>query len=287
MTKKTASTESTVSTESTESTEFSVASEFLFDPSLMSEEFNAVRIPRLPYGIVINDNPCGIFIPEKNAIKAGWTNLESLTEFEFASGAKEKGLFFSTVRMAILGNVPPYIRYKTSDELGDMGGVYVGSYEFDRDLLDKKTMEVVSEHLVMFLDNSNNLLHTRPLRIRFKNVALWCLREALEEFYTAIELVFAKLTLTNASGKNDKWRSLCVFCATFKPVKEGESSNKSWCMKVDNWLMPSIDNFPSMFLGVKVMKDTIWESYDMNVGSLSPKTKALPGSNQLLLRSAE
>lgn len=293
MTKKSQSTESTEPTESTESTVSvmpeSIASEFVFDPSLMGEEFNAVRIPRLPYGIVINDNPCGIFIPEKNAVKAGWTNLEGLTEIELASGTKERGLFLSTVRMVILGNVPPYIRYKVSDKLGDISGVYVGSYEFDRDLLDKKTMEVVSEHLIMFLDENNNLLHTRPLRIRFKNVALWSLREALEEFYIAIELTFAKLTQTNASGKTDKWRSLCVFCATFKPVKEGEGSEKSWCCKIDNWLMPSIENFPSIFLGVKAMKDTIWESYDMNLGSLSPKTnnKALPGSNQALLRSAE
>jgi len=280
MTKKS----STESTQSTESTESSVTPEFLFDASLMSEEFNAVRVPRLPYGIVINDNPCGIFIPEKNAVKAGWTNLEGLVELDLPSGDKEKGLFFSTVRMAILGNVPPYIRYKNSDENADLSGIVVGSYEFDRQLLNKKTMEVVSEHLIMFVDESNNLLHTRPIRIRFKNVALWCLRESLEEFYTASELVFAKLTSGKASGKNDKWRSLCVFCATFKPVKEGEGSNKSYCMKVDNWLMPSIENFGSIFLGMKAQKDVVWESYDMNLGSL--EAKALPRSEQMLLRSA-
>ncbi|MEG4286385.1 DUF5895 domain-containing protein [Microcoleus sp. A006_D1] len=281
MTKKSVSSDAVESTTSTES----IASEFQFDPSLMGEEFNAVRIPRLPYGIVINDNPCGIFIPEKNAIKAGWTNLEGLTEIDLASGAKEKGLFFSTIRMAILGNVAPYIRYKNAEQNGDLAGTVVGSYEFDRTLLDKKTMEVVSEHLVMFVDESNNLLHTRPIRIRFKNVALWCLRESLEEFYTAIELVFAKLTQGKASGKNDKWRSLCVFCATFKAVKEGEGSNRSYCMKVESWVMPSIDNFGSMFLGMKAQKDAIWESYDMNIGSL--EAKALSGSSQALLRSAD
>ena len=285
MTNKTAKTSAnTESTESTVSAEL-ITSEFQFDPSLMGEEFNAIRIPRLPYAIVINDNPCGIFIPEKNAIKANWTNFEGLTEVELPSGTKEKGLFLSIVRMAVLGNVPPYIRYKNADELGDLAGTVVGSYELDRHLLDKKTMEVVSEHLVMFLDESNNLLHTRPLRIRFKNVALWSLREALEEFYIAIELTFAKLTQTNASGKNDKWRSLCVFAAEFKAVKEGEGSNKSWCCKVDSYLMPSIENFSSIFLGTKVHKEQIWECYDMNIGSLQPK--ALPGNKQMLLRSAE
>jgi len=284
MTKKSDSSNSSDSSESIVSSE-SIASEFQFDPSLMSEEFNAPRTPRLPYAIVINDNPCGIFIPEKNAVKAGWTNLDNLSELDLPSGVQEKGLFLSSVRMAVLGNVPPYIRYKNADKNGDLSGTVVGSYEFDRALYDKKTMEVVSEHLVMFVDEANKLLHTRPIRIRFKNVALWCLREALEEFYTAIELVFAKFTGGKASGKNDKWRSLCVFSATFKAVKEGEGSNRSYCMKVESWVMPSIDNFPLMFLGVKAQKDTIWESYDMNVGSF--EVKVLPGSNQALLRSAE
>jgi len=266
----------------------SIASEFQFDPSLMSEEFNAPRTPRLPYAIVINDNPCGIFIPKKNAVKAGWTNLKDLKEAEVDfSGRKETGLLLSIVRMAILGNVPPYIRYKNADENGELSGtmVGIGFYDVDKPLLDKKTMEVVSEHLVMFLDNSNNLLHSRPIRVRFKNVSLWCLREALEEFYTAMETTFAKLADTTPSGKNDKWRSLCIFNCEFKPVKEGEGNNKSWCMKIDNWLMPSIDNFSSMFLGMKTQRSVVWESYDMNSASL--ESKALPGSNQALLRSAD
>lgn len=288
MTKK--STESTESTESkvSETSVFveEIASEFQFDPSLMSEEFNTPRTPRLPYAIVINDNPCGIFIPQKNAIKAGWVNIEDLKEVDF-SGRKEIGLLLSIVRMAILGNVPPYIRYKNADENGELSGtiVGVGFYDVDKPLLDKKTMEVVSEHLVMFLDNSNNLLHSRPIRVRFKNVSLWCLREALEEFYTTMEITFAKLADTTPSGKNDKWRSLCIFNCEFKPVKEGEGNNKSWCMKIDNWLMPSIDNFSSMFLGMKTQRSVVWESYDMNSASL--ESKALPGSNQALLRSAD
>lgn len=288
MTKK--STESTESTESkvSETSVFvkEIASEFQFDASLMSEEFNTPRTPRLPYAIVINDNPCGIFIPQKNAIKAGWVNIEDLKEVDF-SGRKEIGLLLSIVRMAILGNVPPYIRYKNADENGELSGtiVGVGFYDVDKPLLDKKTMEVVSEHLVMFLDNSNNLLHSRPIRVRFKNVSLWCLREALEEFYTTMETTFAKLADTTPSGKNDKWRSLCIFNCEFKPVKEGEGNNKSWCMKIDNWLMPSIDNFSSMFLGLQTQRSVVWESYDMNSASL--ESKALPGSNQALLRGAD
>ncbi len=259
--------------------ESSVMTEFQFDPALMGEEFNAPRVPRLPYGIVLNDNPAGLFIPEKNVIKAGWLNLTpELTEKELAGGEKAKGLFFTSVRMIILGNVPPYIRYKDNDDSGDMRGVIVGSYEESRHLLDKKTMEVCSEHLLMFLDDNNNLLHTRPIRFRFKNVALWSLRECLEDFYMAMELQFAQLTHTKASGKNDRWRALCVFEAQFKGIKEGEGSNRSYCCKIEEFTVPNPENFHTLFLGAIQKSAKVWETYDMNVGAFS-----LPESKQLLL----
>lgn len=261
----------------------SLVSEFQFDPALMGEEFNAPRVPRLPYGIVINDNPSGLFIPEKNAVKAGWVGLtaEAMTELELPSGEKSKGIFLSSVRMSILGNVPPYIRYKNSDDNGDMKSVVVGSYQFDRDLLDKKTMEVCSEHLIMFLGAENNFLHTRPIRIRFKNVALWSLLESLEDFYLAMEMQFAKLANIKASGKNDRWRSLCIFECLFKGIKEGEGSNKSYCCKVETFTMPNPENFQRLFLGATANGcANIWEAYDMNVGALNI---ALPESTQRLL----
>ncbi|MEG3842627.1 DUF5895 domain-containing protein [Microcoleus sp. herbarium14] len=263
-----------------ESVNESVATEFQFDPALMGEEFNAPRIPRLPYGIVMNDNPAGLFIPEKNVIKAGWLSLteEMFTEKELAGGEIAKGLFLSSIRMIILGAVPPYIRYKTSDELGDMRGVIVGSYEEARHLIDKKTMEVCSEHLVLFVDSNNNLLHTRPIRIRFKNVALWSLRESLEDFYIAMELQFAKLTHTKASGKSDRWRALCVLEAQFKGIKEGEGGNRSYCCKVEQFTLPTPENFHTLFLGAVQKSAKIWETYDMNVGAFMPSNQPLLGS---------
>ena len=264
----------------------SIVTEFQFDPALMGEEFNAVRIPRLPYGIVINDNPAGLFIPEKNAVKAGWVDLEptSLTEIELPGGEKAKGIFLKSVRMIILGSVPPYIRYKTSDELGDMRGVIVGSYSESHHLLDKKTMEVCSEYLLVFLSANNDLLHTRPIRIRFKNVALWTLLDALEDFYISMEIKFAQMTNTKAVGKSDRWRALCVFEGDFVAMKEGEGSNKSYCCKVVRFTLPEFANFHTMFLGLGTPQKSakIWEIHDMNIGAL-PRLSA--ESNQLLLGS--
>ena len=279
MTKKNESVNESVNESKSEST---IAAEFQFDPSLMGEEFNAPRIPRLPYGIVINDNPAGLFIPEKNALKAGWFQMEptSLTEIELPGGEKSKGIFLTSVRMIILGSVSPYIRYKTSDELGDMRGVIVGSYSDNHHLLDKKTMEVASEYLLLFLDTNNNLLHTRPIRIRFKNVALWSLLESLEDFYMAMEMQFAQLAKTKASGKNDRWRALCIFEAQYKGTKEGEGSNKSYCCKVEQFTLPTPENFQTLFLGAMQKYAKVWEAYDMNVCALQ---LSLPESKQLLL----
>lgn len=34
------------------------------DPELLSDSYNQVRRPLLPYGIVVNDKPAGLLIPE-------------------------------------------------------------------------------------------------------------------------------------------------------------------------------------------------------------------------------
>ncbi|MFP4336392.1 MAG: DUF5895 domain-containing protein [Halothece sp.] len=262
---------------------------FELDPELLSEEFNSPRVPRLSYGIVINDNPAGLFIPEKNLSKAGWNSTPELIELELPGG-KEKGVFLQSARMIVLGSMRPYIRYKNDDELGDEKLTAIGWYDENKHILDKKTMDAVSEHLIMFLNENNEPLHQRPIRIRFKNVALWSLKEAIEEFYTSMEILFAKLTATRASGKSDRWRSLCIFACTFKGIKEGEGNNKSYCCKVENYTQPTMENFVSLFLGRKEQKENIWEIYDMNAISLSVETPMIEPSMksvQSLLESQE
>jgi hypothetical protein len=238
-----------------------------FDPELTGEQFNAPRVPRLPYGIVINDATAGLFVPEKNLGKAGWFNIPELTELELAGG-KEKGVFLTSARMLVLGAMRPYIRYRNNEELGDDKLTAIGWYDENKQILDKKTMEAVSEHLIMFLDDKSDFLHQRPIRIRFKNVALWSLRDALDECYSAAELAFAKLSKTRASGKDDRWRSLVVFNCQFKGIKEGEGANKSYCCKVISYEQPTAENLRALFLGTKEKKNAVLETFDMNVGFL-------------------
>jgi len=260
--------------------------EFEIDPELLGEEFNAPRIPRLTYGIVINDNPAGIFIPEKNLSKAGWFGTPELTELDLAGG-KEKGVFLTKARMLVLGAIEPYIRFKNEQSLtqrnndASLALTAIGWYDENKHLLDKTIMDAVSEHIVMFLSESNELLHQRPIRIRFKNVALWSFKESLDECYSSAELAFSKITGIRASGKDNRWRSLVVFSCEFKGVKEGEGANKSYCCKVVGYDRPTIENLHTLFLGTKEKKQEIWEIYDMNTEAVS-----VPGLNSEPTKSA-
>jgi hypothetical protein len=270
-----------------ETPEINVASEFEIDPELLDEEFNSPRVPRLTYGIVINDNPAGLFIPEKNLSKCGWIGTPKLVELDLAGG-KEKGVFLTSARFIVLGRIEPYIRYKNEESLKEHGGDLslalsaIGWYDENKHLLDKKIMDAVSEHLIMFLSDRNEFLHQRPIRIRFKNVALWTLKETLDECYSSAELAFSKFTGLRASGKNDRWRSLVVFQCTFKGIKEGEGGNKSYCCKIETYLQPTIENLQTWFLGSKDKKAAVWELFDMNAagfalsGISEPTKSALP-----------
>ena len=265
-----------------------VSSEFEIDPALMGEEFNCVRPKRFPYGIVINAEIAGLFIPEKSLAKAGWFGTPEIVEKDL-SGGVEQGLFMTNARMIILGNVRPYLRYKTDlKDNPELEGIMIGWYDEYAEEIDKKLMSAVSEHLIMFLDNANNFLHQTPIRIRFKNVALWSLREALEQYYSQAELTFARMLNKKPSGKDDRWRSLCVVDVEFKGVKEGDARQKSYCCKVGTYIHPDEENFPALFMGTRTKMSAVLEKYDTSLGFdesvkallPAPTIFALPDSQQ-------
>lgn len=267
---------------------FDFSSEFEIDPSLLSEEFNCKRPKRFPYGVVINSENAGLFIPEKNLSKAGWLGKAEIVEKDL-SGGTESGLFLTNPRMIILGFINPYLKYKDTDNVPvELRNTVIDWYDTYSGEIDKKMMDAVSEHLIMLLDESNNFLHELPIRIRFKNVALWSLREALERYYSEAELTFAKLLNQKPSSKDDKWRALCVIQLQFKGVKEGKVKEASYCCKVVDYLSPNPENFPKLFMGTRVKMNAVMEKYDSSIGfdeqvkmSLPEPTKfaALPEGN--------
>jgi hypothetical protein len=205
--------------EGNEMNDFDFSSEFDIDPSLLSEEFNCKRPKRFPYGVVINSENAGLFIPEKNLSKAGWFGKAEIVEKDL-SGGTEPGLFLTNPRMIILGFLNPYLKYKDTELVPvELRNTVIDWYDSYAGEIDKKMMDAVSEHLIMFLDESNNFLHEVPVRIRFKNVALWSLKEALGSYYSEAEMSFSKLLNLKHSSKDDKWRALCVIQLQFKGMK--------------------------------------------------------------------
>jgi len=246
--------------------DFDFSSDFAIDPSLLSEEFNCKRPKRFPYGVVINSENAGLFIPEKNLSKAGWLSEAQLVEKDL-SGGTETGLFLTNPRMIILGFLNPYLKYKDADAVPvELRNTVIDWYDSYVGEIDKKMMDAVSEHLIMFLDESNNFMHEVPFRIRFKNVALWSLKEALSNYYSEAELTFSKLVGIKHSSKDDKWRALCVIQVQFKGVKEGTVKESSYCCKVVDYVKPNLENFPKLFMGTKAKMDEVLEKYDSTIG---------------------
>ena len=253
-------------------------SDFDIDPELLGSEYNQVRRPVLPYGIVINDNPAGILIPEDQLEKANWLAMPDDDDLTTVTLTEDvTGLLLTKARILVLGFIPEYIRYKS--DVPDVGGTVVGLYDEYKLNLDKKTMDVVSEHALVFLDQNNRPMHSTPIVIRFKNVALWSFKAARDEFYRLLEKTFSDYFKVPFSGKNDKWRSLGIIDCQFKAVKEGEGNNKSYCCKTVRYTKPTIDNLPQLYLGRLQDKTSIWNLHDTIAGFT--EAPALPASEEL------
>lgn len=261
---------------------YQAAQDYEIDPELFESKYNQTRKPSLPYGIIINDQPAGILIPTDQLIKSEWLEMpaeEELTTIELTE--QVTGLLITKTRMLVLAFVPEYIRYKPSEENGERAGTFVGIYEDCRHLLDKKKMDVCSEHALIFLNAKHKPLHQIPLVVRFKNVSLWSFKSAREEFYRALEKVFSDYCKQQGreieySGKNDKWRSLGVLNLEFKGLREGEGKNKSYCCKTYKITKPTLANFSKLFLEQPRKKEQIWQFHDTIAGFIEAEESQLP-----------
>lgn len=253
--------------------------EFEIDPELFNDNYNQVRKPILPYGIVVNDKPAGLLIPEDQLEKAGWIEIPGEDDLTTVTLTEDvTGLLITKGRLLVLAFAPEYIRYKSDVE--EVGGSFVGLYDDYRHSLDKKTMDVCSEHAIMFLDDKNQPLHTTPVVVRFKNVALWSFKSVREEFYRSLEKTFADYFQVPFSGKSDKWRSLGVLEIEFRAIKEGEGKNKHNCCKTVAYTKPTVENFPQLYLGKTTAKALIWQQHDAIAGFNEPQSlPALPGES--------
>lgn len=268
---------------------------FEIDPELLSPSYNQLRKPRLPYGIVVNDHPAGILIPDDQLETAGWLNPPQQLDTITLGDNEVTGLFLTDTRLCVLAFINEYIRYKDAEQLAKHGideqlaTSVIGPYEEFRSQLDKGVMDVCSEHAIIFLGEDNRPLHALPIVIRFKNVSLWSLRSTMEDYYRKLEKAFAEFVGQPFSGKSDRWRSLGILPIQFKAEKQGQGKNKSWCCKSEITVVPTTENLPELFLGRPTDKSLVWGFQEEIAGFsqlvlshnevTSESTKALPASN--------
>lgn len=255
---------------------------YKIDPELLDNKYNQTRKPSLPYGIIINNLPAGILIPFDQLIKSEWLEMPSQDELTTIELTEQiTGLLITKTRMLILAIAPEYIRYKPSEDNGKKAGTFVGLYENCRHLLDKKKMDVCSEHALIILNSRNKPLHKIPIVVRFKNVSLWSFKNAKEEFYRTLEKVFydhckQQKIKTKYIGKNDKWRSLGVLNIEFKAIREGKGKNKSYCCKTYKISKPTKANLFKLFLAQPQRKQQIWEFHNAIAGFIEADNSSLP-----------
>ena len=288
----------------------STAPSFDIDISdFLNPGFNTIREKSFPTATLINGTDIvaqgvGFFVNKKNLISAGWKVIDEskFVEADFPGNPeKDYGYIFTKVNMAIIASTPVYLRFKTDpDKAGDMAGTLIGWIDSFPDFYqaNKDKVDACCDRLIILLDESNQPLHKTPIKVRFRNVALWSSLPILAQFYESAEAAFTEYALekgfpTPNAAKDDKWRAAIAFKCTFFPEKVGTGSNKSQCCKIKEWVMPTKDNIKDWLLFQPELKALIWKEYDLNAVSFAaPKAlPPLPSSTPLALppglRSAE
>jgi Family of unknown function (DUF5895) len=73
------------------------------DPELLSDSYNQVRRPLLPYGIVVNDKPAGLLIPEDQLEKAGWLDIPDENDLTIVTLTEDvTGLLITQARLLVV-----------------------------------------------------------------------------------------------------------------------------------------------------------------------------------------
>jgi hypothetical protein len=215
------------------------------NPLLSGHKHNVRRQVRLPYALVVNKDDAGIHIPKEQLSKAFWYEMPEQFQKVVITTEPVEGYFLQQARILFLAKGRDYVRYKDDPDKVEPEKLnqYVGYYdelELQGIKFDKKVMDCINEFLVYFVDELNKLLHKIPFKIRFKNVALYSLLEALDSHYLMAETAYAEFAdegdeEVRFSSKSDAWRACVVFNVKFFSEYEGEGKNQSPCMKASEF----------------------------------------------------
>jgi len=215
----------------------------------------------LPTVIVLNDQlNYGYFIPLSTMAKCGWINFdeEQLISHTFRSGNTELGILIQSPRMLVCPKTDLYqFDAKASEE--QQTKVIVGLY--NAELKDDPNIKNERLYLVFFLDESNNPLHSTPLKYAARGVNGTTFELERRAFKMEMEACHAITNQVPAKPKNDLFHSLSVFCFTTKAELAGDKQ-KAWVCRIVGHEKPSTENWKNYFIGYSSLKEYAWSALE-------------------------
>jgi len=215
----------------------------------------------LPTVIVLNDQlNYGYFIPLSTMAKCGWINFdeEQLISHTFRSGNTELGILIQSPRMLVCPKTDLYqFDAKASEE--QQTKVIVGLY--NAELKDDPNIKNERLYLVFFLDESNNPLHSTPLKYAARGVNGTTFELERRAFKMEMEACHAITNQVPAKPKNDLFHSLSVFCFTTKAELAGDKQ-KAWVCRIVGHQKPSTENWKNYFIGYSSLKEYAWSALE-------------------------
>ncbi len=215
----------------------------------------------LPTVIVLNDQlNCGYFIPLGTMAKCGWINFdeEQLISHTFRSGTTELGILIKSPRMLVCPKTDLYqFDARASEE--QQTKVIVGLY--NAELKDDPNIKNERLYLVFFLDESNNPLHSTPLKYAARGVNGTTFELERRAFKMEMEACHAITNQVPAKPKNDLFHSLSIFCFTTKAELAGDKQ-KAWVCRIVGHEKPSTENWKNYFIGYSSLKEYAWSALE-------------------------
>ncbi len=215
----------------------------------------------LPTVIVLNDQlNCGYFIPLGTMAKCGWINFdeEQLISHTFRSGNTEIGILIKNPRMLVCPKTDLYqFDAKASEE--QQTKVIVGLY--NAELKDNPNIKNERLYLVFFLDESNNPLHSTPLKYAARGINGTTFELERRAFKMEMEACHAITNQVPAKPKNDMFHSLSVFCFTTEAELAGDKQ-KAWVCRIVGHEKPSTENWKNYFVGYSSLKEYAWSALE-------------------------
>jgi len=215
----------------------------------------------LPTVIVLNDqHDHGYFIPVSTMAKGGWIDFDEsqLVSHTFRSGDTEQGVLIRNPRMLACPKTELY-QYDVKASSEQRMRVVVGLY--NSELKDDPNIKTERLYLIFFLDQSNNPLHTSPLKYAARGVNGATFEAERRAFKAELEACHALTNLVPARPKNDVFHALGVFCFITKAELAGDKQ-KSWVCRVVAHEKPTAENWKNYFVGYSHLKEYTWSALE-------------------------